>query len=163
MKRLIQTTFMQHKKLRRRRQWNHFMVTLQTAWPSLRWQASSHWGSWRELSLQRPLQCNKHTWRKSLLMMKEGTDSEDPDGLDGMTEKFMVCLARAVKDVQQDKKHCYHCSSPDHFIRDCPLVKSARKEPNLNHKEGMVPKKRAQTPLGKAALPKALQDGTPKV
>ena len=54
---------------------------------------------------------------------KEGTDSEDPDGLDGMTEKFMVCLTRAVKDAQQDQKCCYHCSSPDHFIRDCPLVK----------------------------------------
>ena len=53
---------------------------------------------------------------------EEGTDSEDPDGLDGMTEEFMVCLARAVKDAQQDKKCCYHCSSPDHFIRDCLLV-----------------------------------------
>ena len=89
---------------------------------------------------------------------EEGTDSEDPDGLDAMTEVFMLCLARAVKDVQQDKKCCYHCSSPDHFIRDCPLVKLARREPNLNHKEGMVPEKGAKTPLGKATLPKAPQD-----
>ena len=30
---------------------------------------------------------------------EEGTDSEDPDGLDGMTEEFIICLARAVKDA----------------------------------------------------------------
>ena len=87
---------------------------------------------------------------------EEGTDSKDPDGLDGITEEFIV---RAVKDAHQDKKHCYHCSSPDHFIRDCPLVKSAREGPNLNHKEEMVLKEGAQSPLGKATLPKALQDG----
>ena len=52
----------------------------------------------------------------------------------------MVCLARGVKDAQQDEKCCYHCSSPDHFIRDCPLVKSTRKELNLNCKEGMAKK-----------------------
>ena len=46
----------------------------------------------------------------------------------------MVCLARAVKDAQEDEKHCYHCSSLDHFIRDFPLVKSARKELKLNCK-----------------------------
>ena len=75
---------------------------------------------------------------------EEGTDSKDPDGLDGLTEEFMVCLARrAVKDVQQDEKCCYHCSNQDHFIRDCLLVKLARKEPHLNHKEEMAPKKGA--------------------
>ena len=56
---------------------------------------------------------------------EEGTDSEDPDDLDSIMEEFMVHLARVVKDSQQDEKHCYHCSSPDHFIRDSPLVKSA--------------------------------------
>ena len=55
----------------------------------------------------------------------------------------MVHLARAMKDAQQDEKCCYHCSSPDHFIRDCLLVKSARKELNLNHKEKMALKKGA--------------------
>ena len=94
---------------------------------------------------------------------EEGTDSRNPDGLDGIMEEFMVCLARAMKDAQQDEKHCYHCSSLDHFIRDCTLVKLARKEPNLNHKEVMVPKEGAWTPLGgKTTLPKAPQDGTPK-
>ena len=75
----------------------------------------------------------------------------------------MIHLTRAVKDAQQEEKHCYHCSSLDHFIRDCPLVKSGRKETNLNHKEGMVPMKGAQTPLGKATPLKASQDGMPKV
>ena len=93
---------------------------------------------------------------------EEGTDSEDPDGLDGMTEEFMVCLAWAVKDAQQEEKCCYHCSSPDHFIRDCLLVKSARKELNLNKKEGMVPKKGVWFHLGKTTPPKVPQDGMPK-
>ena len=58
---------------------------------------------------------------------EEGTDSKDPDDLDGMTEEFMVHLTRAVKDAQQDEKCCYYCSIPDHFIRECLLVKLARK------------------------------------
>ena len=74
----------------------------------------------------------------------------------------MVHLARVMKDAQQDEKHCYHCSSPDHFPRDCLLVKLARKELNLNHKDGMAPKKGAWTPLGKVTLLKVPQDGTPK-
>ena len=57
---------------------------------------------------------------------EEGTDSEDPDGLDVMSEEFMEHLTRAVKDPQQEEKCCYHCTSLEHFIRDCPLVKSAR-------------------------------------
>ena len=73
---------------------------------------------------------------------EEGTDSEDPDSI---MEEFMVHLTRAMKDAQQDEKCCYHCSSPNHFIRDCPLMKSSRKEPNLNHKEGMAAKKGAWT------------------
>ena len=94
---------------------------------------------------------------------EKGGESEGPDGLDGMTEEFMVHLTRAVKDVHQEEKCCYHCSSPDHFIRDCPLVKSARKELNLNHKEGMALKKGAQTPLGKVTPLKAPKNWTPKV
>ena len=94
---------------------------------------------------------------------KEGTDSKDPDGLDGIKEEFMVHFTRAIKDAQQDKKCCCHCSSLDHFIWDCPLVKSDRKEPNLSNKEGMAPKKGAQTPLGKVTLLKASQDRMPKV
>ena len=47
---------------------------------------------------------------------EEGTESEDPNGIKGVTEEFIVCLARAVKDTQQEEKHCYHCSSPEHFI-----------------------------------------------
>ena len=93
---------------------------------------------------------------------EEGTDNEDLDGLVGIMEEFMVCLDRAIKDAQQDEKHCYHCSSLDHFIWDCPLVKLARKEPNLNCKEGSMPKKGPWMILGKVTLPKVPQDRTPK-
>ena len=75
----------------------------------------------------------------------------------------MVHLARAIKEAQQDEKHCYHCSSLNHFIRDCSLVKLARKELNLYYKEGTSPKKEAQTPLGgKMTLLKVPQNGTSK-
>ena len=31
---------------------------------------------------------------------EEGTESKDPDGIKGITEEFIVSLARAVKDAQ---------------------------------------------------------------
>ena len=74
----------------------------------------------------------------------EGVDSEDPDGIKGVMEEFMVHLARAMKDTQKEEKCCYHCSSLDHFIHDCLLVKALRTNSHLNHKEGMAPKKGAQ-------------------
>ena len=93
---------------------------------------------------------------------EEGTEIEDLNCIEGVTEEFIVHLARAVKDAQQEEKHCYHCSSPEHFIHNCPLVKASRMDPHLNQKEGMMLKKRAQTPQGKVAMLKAPQDGTPK-
>ena len=56
----------------------------------------------------------------------EDPESDDPDGIEGVTEEFMVWLARAVKDAQMDEKHCYHCSSPEHFIHNCLLMKTTR-------------------------------------
>ena len=53
-------------------------------------------------------------------------ESHDPDGIEGVTEEFMVWLARAVKDAQMDEKYCYHCSSLEHFIHNCPLMKTTR-------------------------------------
>ena len=52
--------------------------------------------------------------------------SDDPNGIDGVIEEFMVHLARAVKDAQTEEKHCYHCSSPEHFIHNSLLVKTLR-------------------------------------
>ena len=76
----------------------------------------------------------------------EDPESDDPDGIEGVTEEFMVLLARVVKDAQTDEKHCYHCSSPEHFIHNCPLMKTTRDKKQLNGKEGMVMMKGAQTP-----------------
>ena len=67
---------------------------------------------------------------------EEGAESENPNGIKGVTEKFIVHLARAVKDAQQEEKHCYHCSSPEHFTMDCPLVKASRMDLHLNTKGG---------------------------
>ena len=68
----------------------------------------------------------------------EDPESDDPGGIKGVTEEFMVHLARAVKDVQTDEKCCYHCSSPEHFICNCLLVKTSRDKKQLNRKEGMT-------------------------
>ena len=76
----------------------------------------------------------------------EELESDNPDGIEGVTEEFMVQLARAVKDAQTDERHCYHCSSPEHFILNCPLMKTARDKKQLNGKEGTVMAKGAWTP-----------------
>ena len=93
----------------------------------------------------------------------EVVDSEDPDGIDRVMEEFMVCLARAVKDAQKEEKCCYHCSSLDHFICDCPVVKASRINSHLNHREGMAPKQGAQTPQMKATTLMTPWEGAPKV
>ena len=77
----------------------------------------------------------------------EDQESDNPGGIEGFTEEFMVCLARAVKDVQADEKCCYHCNSLEHFICNCPLVKTSREKKQLNGKEGMALMKGAQSPL----------------
>ena len=76
----------------------------------------------------------------------EDQESDDPGGIEGVTEKFMVCLARAVKDGQADEKCCYHCSSPEHFIQNCLLIKTLREKKQLNGKEGMPLMNGAWTP-----------------
>ena len=63
---------------------------------------------------------------------EECADSEDPDGIEGITEEFVVCLARAVKDAQQEEKCCYHHYTPDYFIQACPLVLASRRGSHLN-------------------------------
>ena len=93
----------------------------------------------------------------------EEVESEDLDSINGVTEEFIVHLARAVKDTQMEEKHCYHCSSLEHFIHDCPLVKALGANMHLNHKEGMVPKKGAWAPQTKMTMPKMPQEKAPKV
>ena len=66
----------------------------------------------------------------------EDPESDDPDGIGGVTEEFMFWLARAVKDAQMDEKCCYHCSSPEHFICNCPLMKTTRDKKQLNGRRG---------------------------
>ena len=75
---------------------------------------------------------------------EECADSEDPDGIRGITHEFIIHFARTVKDAQQQEKCCYHCSSPEHFIQSCPLVAASRADSHLSQKEGMALKKGAQ-------------------
>ena len=93
----------------------------------------------------------------------EEVESKDPDSIDGVTEVFMVHLARALEYAQVEEKHCYHCSSLEHFIYDCPLVRASRANMQLNCKEGMALKKGALAPQMKATMPKTPQEEAPKV
>ena len=45
----------------------------------------------------------------------EDLESNDPHGIKGVMEEFMIWLARAVKDTQMDERHCYHFSSSEHY------------------------------------------------
>ena len=63
---------------------------------------------------------------------EEEDKMEDSEGINGVTEEFMVCLAWAVKDAQVEEKLCYHCSSPKHFICDCLLVRPSKENMQLN-------------------------------
>ena len=89
-------------------------------------------------------------------------ESDDPDGIDGVTKEFMVRLARVVKDAQVDEKRCYHCSSVEHFICNCPLMKAARDKKQLNGKEGTAMVKGAQTPPKPANTTKSPQQEAQK-
>ena len=60
--------------------------------------------------------------------------SDNPDIIEGVTKEIMVCLARAVKDAQTEEKCYYHCSSMEHFICNCLLMKTLRANMQLNHK-----------------------------
>ena len=81
-------------------------------------------------------------------------ESDDPGGTEGVTKEFMLHLARAVKDAQVKEKCSYSCSSPEHFICNCSLVKTLRENTQLNGWEGMALKKGAQTPLTTANVSK---------
>ena len=89
--------------------------------------------------------------------------SYDPNGSNGVTEEFMMHQARAVKDAQTEEKHSYHCSSPEHFIHNCLLMKTLREKLQLNGKEWMALKKVAWTPLQTATTQKNLQTEVSKV
>ena len=77
----------------------------------------------------------------------EDPESDDPGGIEGVMEEFMIQLARVVKDAQTDEKCCYHCSSPKHFICNCPLMKTTRDKKQLNRMEGMAMMKGSWVPL----------------
>ena len=91
----------------------------------------------------------------------EDPESDDPGGIEGVMEEFMVQLARAVNDTQAEEKRCYHCSSPEHFIHNCLLMKATRDKKQLNGKERMAMMKGAQTPLTTMSTMKSPQMEAP--
>ena len=105
--------------------------------------------------------CLAHLEEESAKKDKE-VESKDPDSIDGVMEEFIVYLVRAVKDTQMEDKCCYHYSSLEHFIHDCPLVKASGAKMHLNCKEGMVLKKGAWSPQTKVTMPKTPRRRSPQ-
>ena len=70
-------------------------------------------------------------------------ESDDPGGIEGIMEEFMVQLARTVID--------------EHFIQNCLLMKTARDKKQLNGKEGLAMMKGAWTPPTKTNAIKSPQ------
>ena len=93
----------------------------------------------------------------------EEVESEDPDGIDGVMEEFMVHLARAVKNTHMEEKQCYHCGSLEYFVCNCPLVKPMGAKLHLNCKQVMVLKKGAWAPQMKVTMPKTPQEEASKM
>ena len=93
----------------------------------------------------------------------EDEESDDPSRIERVTEEFMVHLARAVKDTQMEEKYCYHCSSAEHFICNCPLVKTLKENTQLNSKGSTPLKKGAKIPPSTVNTPKNLQTEALKV
>ena len=112
--------------------------------------------------LKKPAVCLAHLEEEDANNDKD-PESDDPSRIEGVTMEFMVYLARAVKDAQADEKCCYHCSSLEHFICNCPLVKTSREKRQLNGKEGMALRKGAQTPLTMTSAMKIPQMEAPEV
>ena len=83
---------------------------------------------------------------KKMPVIMKTQETDDSGGIEGVTEEFMVHLARVVKDTQADEKCWYHCSSPEHFIHNCPLVKTLREKKQLNGKEETASMNGAQIP-----------------
>ena len=108
-----------------------------------------------------PVVCLAHLEEESAKKDEE-VESKDPDSINRVTEEFMVCLARAVKDAQVEEKCCYHCSSLEHFICDCPIVRPSRENMQFNCMEGMLLKKGAWAPQTKMMMPKNPQENVPR-
>ena len=122
--------------------------------------------SWQKLKGNQPVtkstaMCLVHLEEESAKRDEE-VEIEEPDGIDGVTEEFMVHLAQAMKDDQVEEKCCYHCSGPEHFICNCPLVRASRENTQLNCKEGTASRKGAWTPQVKITMPKKPQEEVPK-
>ena len=100
-------------------------------------------------------------WRRWVPKKRQGIESEDPGGINGVTRGiYRMHLARAVKETQKDEKHAPTIVVAwDTLSSECPLVKTSRYTAHLNQKEGTAMKKGAQTPQFKMAKPKVPQEG----
>ena len=66
----------------------------------------------------------------------EDLENDDPDRIEGVMEELLVWLARVVNYTKTDEKCCYHCSSLEHFIHNCLLMKTARDKKQLTGRRG---------------------------
>ena len=161
-KSLIPISYGPQGKQRRRTPWNYpeapkpkQLITL----PNPRWLVSSPCGSLKAPSQQlKHLLCTSCTWNRRVPRKTKNWKARTLMVLTGLQRP-----ARAMKDTQMEEKHCYHCSSLEHFICDCLLVKASGVKLHLNSKEGTALKKGAWVPQTKVTMSKTPQEEAPMV
>ena len=146
-----------HRRLRRRKRWNHPTTH---PWPV---QISPQVMSFFPLQKIKGRQptMTPSAWlahlEEEITNKEQCIDSEDSEGIEGITMEFIVCLARGVKDAWQEEKCCYHYSSPDHFIHNCLLVTGSRTGLTFKPERGDSTRE-GWGKKGKVTMPKVTQD-----
>ena len=165
-KRLILITYELQEKQKRKNPWSYPQIQRARQLITLLNQKSTSFFPLQKFKGNQPVSemaamCLVHSEEESAERDEE-VETEDPDGINGVTEEFMVHLAWTMKDAQVEEKHCHHCGSPKHFIHDCPLVRASKENAQLNCKEEMASRKGAWTPQMKRTTPKNPQEEVPK-
>ena len=78
----------------------------------------------------------EYTWKKKVLRERRKIKLRTLTVSMGLWEESMVHLACAVNDAQVEEKCCYYCSSLEHFILDCPLVRNSKENTQLKLQGG---------------------------
>ena len=149
---------MQCERLRRKRQWNHLLARLQTVQASLRQWASSSIEAERHSAYQDPCCVGSTPGRGASANKEEGTESKDPNGIEGITKEFIVHLARAVKDAQQEENIVTTVAAQSTLSEIVHWWRHLESDLHFNQNEGIVPKKGDLGPSRKGDY----TEGTPR-
>ena len=109
---------------------------------------------WKAPSPLRPLQDRCCTWKSMALTKKKVPRVMTPMEFRAWQRSLWCVWPRLWRKINRNEKHCYHHSSPEHSIHECPLVKASRTATHFNWKRG--------DGTGEGSLDPSHQDGQAK-